>query len=190
MPEPSSPSAACRRGQEGITLLDLAVTLVVLAIAATFTLSSAVRTLETYRRSLAARQVLSEIRRVQSLAVANADVYGLQWGGAPAVHLLPSHYRIARDTTGECDYPSPIDPVDGEDVVTGWIDLGRDYPEVVIRSIRDDDDRAVATLAFDALGASVGTCGPVSFPLVLVVEDRSGSTEEIEITRSGMARIL
>jgi hypothetical protein len=191
MLEPSAPTAASRRrGQAGVTVLDLAVTLSVLAIAGSLTLSKALDTLETYRRSLAARQVLAEIRRAQSLAVANADVYGLQWGGAPSVHLLDSHYRIARDTTGACSFPAPIEPADGHDVVTGWVDLARDYPEIVIRSIRDRDDRAIATLAFDALGASVNTCGAASFPITLVVEDRSGSTERIEISRAGVARML
>jgi type II secretory pathway pseudopilin PulG len=178
------------RCQGGFTIVDMAITLALLALVAAITVSAVVKTMETYRRSLAARHVLVDIRRVQSLAVSRGGIFGLQWGGDNGVNLSPGYYRIARDTTGSCEFPAVGAPIDGSDVVRGWYHLPDDYLGIRIQSVVDANDRALSGVMFNPLGASVNTCESASFPVTLTLVDRSGGTETIEIRKSGVARLI
>jgi len=178
------------RCQGGFTIVDLAMTLALFALVGAITVSAVVKTMETYRRNLAARHVLVDIRRVQSLAVSRGEIFGLQWGGDGGVNLSPGYYRIARDTTGTCGFPGVGAPIDGTDVVRGWYHLPDDYMGIRIHSVIDSDDRALGGVMFNPLGASVNTCESASFPVTLTIVDRSGNIETIEIRKSGVARMI
>jgi type II secretory pathway pseudopilin PulG len=178
-----------QRRHDGFTLVDFAMTLAVFAILSTLTVPPVISTVETYRRNLAVRHVLGEIRHAQSLAITRGETFALQWGGAPSIGLSPGHYRIVRDTTGSCSLPPQEAPVDGTDVVRGWFDLTHDYPAVTIASLTDASGDPVSAVMFDTLGASINPCTTVSFPLTITIADGSGAVETIEVGRSGLARL-
>jgi hypothetical protein len=177
------------RHQGGFTTVDFVMMLTVLVLLSAVTFPTALSTLRTYQRTLGARQVLAEVRQVQSIAVARGQSYGFQWGGDPSMGLTDGHYRIARDTTDECDFPDRTAPLDGTDVVRDWNDLDDDYPGIRIAAIVDRNGGSVGEIVFDRLGASINPCESVAFPVTIVVADRGGRTETIEVTKSGLARM-
>ncbi len=173
--------------QSGWTLVEclvaLAVAGVVLASAGSF-----VRGISTaYQRSAAQRQVVSEIRRMQAMAVTRGGIFVFQWGGDPLAGQPTSQYRLVRDTTGACSIPAVGAATDGTNVIQGWSDLGKVYPGVVIQSIRDSTSTTVGKIMFNSMSASVNTCASVSFPVTVTIADASGKTKTILIQSAGGA---
>lgn len=176
--------------QRGFTLTDVLLTLglvgVVLAAGAPLVADG----LRTYRRNAAARQVLAEIRTVQSLAVTRGGTFGFQWGADPDLNLSASQYRLARDTTGSCGFPAVNSPADDVNVIRGWRDLSSDHADMTILSIRDSDNTALGGVMFDSLGSSTNTCTSVNYPVIVTVSDSTGATRRIEIGSAGTTRLL
>ena len=141
-------------GQDGFDLLNIMVTLGVLAFVLGASVPSVVSTMRTYRRNAAARQVLSELRRVQSVAVTRGDVFGFQWG--PDVGLSAGEYRIVRDDTGACSFPATSAPVDDVNVIRDWFDLPAEFPDVTIQSVKDSASQTLGGVMFNSFGASDG----------------------------------
>jgi len=168
--------------QNGLTLIEMLVVLLlavaVLAVGVPLTLT----TLRANRRDGAARRVLAEIRAAQSMAATRGAVYVWQWG--PDEKRPATQFRIVRDT-GECEFPDPGAAPDGSDVIGGWFDLSRVYGDVTIEAVRDNTGRPLGGVMFNPMGASVNTCGPVSFPVWVTLIDGSGATRTVEIRGAG-----
>jgi len=193
-----SEQAACRGAgfrqqvsdRRGFGTLDLLVTLTFVGIVLVISAPAARDAIGTYQRNGAARQVLSEIRRAQSLAVARGGVFGFQWGADPSVDRPDSEYRIVRDTTESCGFPAVDLPADGTNVIRAWHDLSSDFSGLRIESILDNGNQPLGGVMFDSRGISVNTCTTVSFPIEVVVSDPAGRTRSIEIRAAGGTRLL
>jgi type II secretory pathway pseudopilin PulG len=180
-------------GNRGFTAIDLltAVTIAAILIGAAVPTFSA--TIQRSRLDAATRQVVSEIRKAQSLAVTRSGVFGFHWGGDPnIIGFSNSQYRIELDPTGACAWPaagaSMADP--NPDVITDWLDLSGPFPGVRINSVRDNNNVILGGVIFDTIGSSVNTCTAVAFPLTVTLMDNSGGTRTIEVRSAGSVRIL
>jgi prepilin-type N-terminal cleavage/methylation domain-containing protein len=177
-------------GIKGLTLIEL---LVVIAIAAIFIGASLPSFLSLIQRShidAAARQVLSEMRTTQSLAVSRGGVFGFHWGGDPLVGMAPTFYRLEVDGANPCTFPAPADTtVTNPNVIRDWFDLASEFPGVTIQSVTDNVGTVLGGVMFNSRGASVNTCAAVTFPVTVIIADTSGSTRTIQIQRAGRAAI-
>lgn len=179
-----------RRGQGGFNTLELLLTVALAGILVAVTVPAATKSLRTYNRNGAARQALADIRRAQSMAVARGDVFAWQWGSDTGVSLPADQYRIARDTSGSCGFPSVGTPEDGINVIDSWRQLSVEYGGMTIQSIRDSTNKSLGVVMFNALGTSVNTCTSVSFPVTVTLADSDGKTRRIEIRSAGSTRLL
>ena len=172
-------------GAKGFSLVELFVAIIIAGILIAMGLPSFLGLIQRSSMNAGTRQVMYEIRAVQSLAVTRGGVFGFHWGGDPLVGFPPSQYRIIRDTTGACGFPAPAAPQDGTDVVRTWFDLAGEYPGIVVQSVRDNVGTNLAGVMFNSRGASVNTCAAVTFPVTVTVADNSGVTRTITIQRAG-----
>lgn len=176
--------------QAGFTLIEILLVVVVAVTLIGVAIPVFSRVMQTYRLNGAARQVVSEMRRVQSLAVTRGGVFGFHWGGDPVpTGRSDSEYRIERDATGACGFPPPTDTTGNPDVITEWTDLARDFTGVTISSFQDNSATDLGGVMFDSQGAALNTCTAVAFPLTVTVADTEGETRTIEIRSAGSVRI-
>ncbi len=178
-----------RTRQAGFTLLELTTLLTVVALILAVTIPGVVKTLGSYHRNGAAREVLTQIREAQSAAVTRGGVYGFQWGGDTGVNRPQSEYRVVKDTTGACALPLVGAAEDDTSVLTGWTDLTKTFPRTKIQSVLDNGGNAMGKVMFKSTGASVNTCASVNFPVTVTVVDDSGKTRLIEIRSAGSVRL-
>ena len=172
-------------GAKGFSLVELFVAIIIAGILIAMGLPSFLGLIQRSSMNAGTRQVMYEIRAVQSLAVTRGGVFGFHWGGDPLVGFPPSQYRIIRDTTGACGFPAPTAPQDGTNVVRTWFDLAGEYPGIVVQSVRDNVGTVLGGVMFNSRGASVNTCAAVTFPVTVTVADNSGATRTITIQRAG-----
>lgn len=181
---------AGRLGDQGFTVVEVLSALVIAAILIGTAMPSFLSMIRGSRLNAATRQVISEIRAVQSLAVTRGGVYGFHWGGDPLVGMATSVYRFERDSTGLCGWPAPAATTGTDpDVIRDWRDLSIEYPGVTITAVQDNGGNPLGGVMFNPQGASVNTCTAVSFPLTVTVADGSGNTRTIQIRSAGSARI-
>jgi len=181
-----------RLGSGGFTLVELLTAVVIAVILIAAAMPVLLGAVQGSRLEAATRQIVSEIRKVQSLAVTRRGVFGFHWGGDPTVAgLSASQYRIERDATGTCAWPpasaSTADP--NPDVITDWFDLSGPFPGVTITAVKDNNNVVVGGVIFDSIGASVNTCTAATFPLTMTLADTSGRTRIIEIRSAGGVNI-
>lgn len=183
-------------GSKGFTIIELLSAVIIAAILFAAAMPSFLGLIRGSRLNGATRQVISEIRAVQSLAVTRGGIFGFHWGGDPLVGMSPSVYRFETDPSGACDpppagWPAPTDTAaTNPNVIRDWFDLANEYPGVVIQSVTDNVGVPLGGLMFNGQGASVNTCMAVSFPLTVTIADGSGDTRTIQIRSAGSARIL
>jgi prepilin-type N-terminal cleavage/methylation domain-containing protein len=180
-----------RLGDEGFTVIELLSALVIAAILIGAAMPSFLSMIRGSRLNAATRQVISEIRAVQSLAVTRGGIFGFHWGGDPMVGMTPSVYRIESNQTGNCaDWPLPADTMaTNADVIRDWRDLTIEYPGVTITAVQDNGGNPLGGVMFNPQGASVNTCTAVGFPVRVTIADASGNTRTIQIRSAGSARI-
>lgn len=167
----------------GFALTETLAVLVLVALFAVVALPVTLAVLRNHKRDGAARRVLADIRLAQSMAATRGGVHAWQWG--PDAGRSERESRIVREA-GECILPDPDAPQDGTEVVRTWFDLGGEYDGVRIRSVRDDRDRPLGGVMFDAMGAAVNPCAPeVSFPIRVTIVDRSGASRAVVIRSAG-----
>ncbi len=187
---------AGRLGSEGFTAIELLTALAIAAILIGAAMPSFLALIRGSRLNAATRQVISEIRAVQSMAVTRGDIFGFHWGGDPLVGMSPSVYRFETDPSGACDpppagVPAPTDTAaTNQNVIRDWRDLSIEYPGITITAIQDNGGTPLGGLMFNSQGASVNTCFMgVSFPVTVTVGDGSGATRTIQVRSAGSARI-
>jgi type IV fimbrial biogenesis protein FimT len=178
-----------RNPQAGFTVLEIAVTLTLLAVLLAVAVPGVQSLLAVYNRTGAAREVMAQIRNAQSAAVTRGGVYVFQWGGDTAVNYPVSQYRLVRDT-GTCALPAATASQDGTNVLTFWTDFAATYPGTKIQSVVDNSGTAVGKVMFNATGASVNNCTTVNFPITVTVSDSLGKTRQIQIRSAGSVRLL
>ncbi len=179
-------------GSQGFTVPELLVATVVAVILIGAAMPSLLGVIQRSRLDAATRQVVSDLRAVQSLAVTTGGTYGLHWGGDPLVtDYSNSHYRIEREVTSPCTWPQQDDTIGGSaNVITIWKDLSAEFSGVSIESVGDSNSVTLGGVMFNSRGASVNACIAVTFPVTLTVADATGATRAIEIHRTGRIRVL
>ncbi len=180
-------------GNRGFTVLELFMAIAIAGILIGAGMPSFLALIQSSRLDGATRQVLSEIRAVQSLAVTRGGIFGFHWGGDPLVGMVPSVYRIESNPTGNCaDWPPPgaskADP--NPDVITDWFDLAGEYSGITITAVQDNGGTPLGGVIFNSRGASVNPCTVVNFPVTVTVLDGLGATRTIQIRSAGSMRIL
>ena len=187
----SAGGAVGRVGSTGFTAIELLIALAIASILVGAAMPALLAATQRSRLDAATRQVVSEIRKVQSLAVTRSGVFGFHWGGDPNIAgLANSQYRLERDGIGGCAWPAPTDTLaTNADVITDWADLAGPYPGVTITTVRDKNNVLLGGAIFDALGGSVNPCTAAAFPLTITLMDPSGATRTIEVRSAGSVRI-
>ncbi len=192
----SGPGVADRLGNRGYTMMELLIAIVIAVILTGAAMPSFLSLIQTSRLNAATRQVVSEIRTAQSLAVTRDGVYSFHWGGDPLVGMATSVYRFERDPSGACELPpaglpAPTDTsATNQNVIRDWRDLSIEYPGITITAVQDNGGNPIGGLMFNAEGESVNTCFVgVSFPVTVTVGDGSGATRTIQVRSAGSARI-
>ncbi len=138
----------CLRLIRGLTLLELVLVLVILAVAGAVATPYYLASLPNRRAAAAARQVVADLRRARTLAVESGQPVYVVFDAAA------SSYRVVRDTDGVAG-PSAGDETDREVAVTGQ------FPGVVLGSavvadaITFQDDVAVFRPRGTSNGGSV-----------------------------------
>ena len=178
-------------GSTGFTAIELLITVAIAAILIGAAIPSFLGLIQSSRLDAATRQVVSEIRKVQSLAVTRSGVFGFHWGGDPNIAgLANSQYRLEQDGIAGCDWPAPTDTLaTNADVITDWADLAGPYPGVTITAVRDKNNVLLGGAIFDALGGSMNPCTAAAFPLTITLMDPSGATRTIQVRSAGSVRI-
>jgi type IV pilus assembly protein PilA len=180
-----------RIGNRGFTLMELLVVIVIFGIMAAVALPSLLNAISGSRIDGATRQVMYEIRAVQSMAVTRGGDFGWHWGGDPLVGMAQSLYRIETDPTGTCGWPPAADTMaTNPNVIRDWYDLAREYQGVTIQSVTDNTGTPVGGVMFNSRGASMNTCLAVTFPLTITIADTAGATRTIQVQRAGRVRII
>lgn len=172
-----------RRRQHGFSLTEMLVMIFLAGLIIAISVPLTVHTIRANRLNGAARTVLGDIRLAQSMAATRAGIHAWQWG--PDAGRPESQSRVVRDA-GDCVLPDPQAPQDGTEVVRKWFDVGQSYDGVTIASVRDDQDRPLGGVMFNALGASMNTCVPsVSFPIHVTLIDGRGNTRVVLVKSAG-----
>ncbi|MFQ5524490.1 MAG: Tfp pilus assembly protein FimT/FimU [Acidimicrobiia bacterium] len=178
-------------GSTGFTAIELLIALVIASILVGAAMPALLAATQRSRLDAATREVVSEIRKVQSLAVTRSGVFGFHWGGDPNITgLANSQYRLERDGIAGCDWPAPTDTAaTNADVITNWADLAGPFPGVTITAVRDKNSVLLGGASFDGLGASLNPCTAAAFPLTITLVDTAGTTRTIEVRSAGSVRI-
>lgn len=183
-----------RIGNRGVTLIELFVAIVIAAILIGAGFPAFLTLIQGSRIDGATRQVMYEIRAVQSLAVTRGGLFGFHWGADPFVGMAPSVYRIESNQTGNCpDWPLPADTMaTNTDVIRDWFDLAGEYAGVTIQSLEDNNSTALGGVMFNSRGASINNCAAPAptFPVWVCVADGEGRRRTIQIQRAGRVAIV
>jgi prepilin-type N-terminal cleavage/methylation domain-containing protein len=173
--------------RNGFSLVELIAVMAVVALIVGATGPYVLNTMTSYTRAAATRDVLSELRRAQSLALTRGGIFVFQWGGDIAASRPASQYRLVRDTTKACGLPAIAAPTDGTNVIRAWRDLDVDYKGVTIQSIKDAGNADVYKLMFNSMGQAVNTCTATAFPVTVTIADSLGRTRKIVVQSAGWA---
>jgi prepilin-type N-terminal cleavage/methylation domain-containing protein len=180
-----------RIGNRGFTLIEMLVVIVIVAILAALGLPQLLNVIAGSRIDGGTRQIMYEIRAVQSLAVTRGGDFGFHWGGDPLVGMAPSLYRVETDPTGACGWPAPTDTTaTNPDVIRDWFDLSGEYQGITIQSVQDANSTVIGGVMFNSRGASMNNCVAVTFPLTITIVDTAGATRTIQVQRAGRVRII
>lgn len=178
-------------GNKGFTVMELLSYIAIAAVMAGSAVPFFLSVTETSRLDTAARELMTDIRLVQSLAVSRGGVYGFHWGGDPNIGgFSNTQYRFERDA-GTCNWPAAADTTaTNPDVITDWFDLAGEYPGITIQSITDSNSVVLGGAIFNSIAASVNTCTAVAFPLTITIANSTGATRTIQVQSAGSVRIL
>ena len=175
--------------QSGMTILELTITLVVVAMVMLFASLAMLEALKISQLRGATRKVLAEIRHTRSLALSDVGTFGLHWGGdtgAPG----KDYFRVEENTGTACSWPPVGDVVTSNaNVITDWFDLSDEYTGITIASIEDNNNQILGGIAFNSRGGSDNPCTVVAYPVTITISSPSGATRTIEIQGAGVARM-
>lgn len=179
--------------QPAFTVVECVMAIGALAILAGLSLPVFTATLENRQLGGGVRQIVSDLRHSQSLAVTNGACYGLRLGSDPQVNR-PNQYRIEK--VG-CDgiippWPAATDTtVTNAKVITDWFDIGHEFRGVSLNSIRDNASVTVNSVIFNSRGASVNPfVGSLTHPITITFSHTTGGVRNIQVKSTGSVKAL
>jgi prepilin-type N-terminal cleavage/methylation domain-containing protein len=173
----------------GYTAFELLVVVAIVAILAVAAIPFVLGQIQSSRIDGAVRQIVSDLRNAQSLAVSKGGCYGLHFGLDPLVGR-PNEYRTE---TGGCDgggWPAPSAPFGGNpNVISNWYNVPVGYQGISITSLRDNVNTNVNGVIFDSRGTSVNPFIAISHPVKITVSSTSGATKFIHVKAAGGVKV-
>jgi prepilin-type N-terminal cleavage/methylation domain-containing protein len=162
----------------GFTLVELIIVVAILVMMLTVAMPLFFQIIAQRRLTGAVERVATDLRYVQSLAVTQGTVHRLHSGADGAVGR-PGQYRLERDNGAG-----------GWDELAAWYNLSTDYDGSSLQSIKDNGGTSIGTfdVRFNAQGAVANT-GVGSFPIVLTMVAKNGTTRTAQVMRTGAVRV-
>jgi prepilin-type N-terminal cleavage/methylation domain-containing protein len=168
-----------RRHDRGFTLIELVVAVAIFVTMVVVAMPVFTNTINKRRLNGAVERVATDLRYVQSQAVARNGTFRLHFGNDPAAGK-PGQYRLEQNVGGA----NPWSPLND------WYTLSRDYLGATLQGIADSPPTSVTLyeVRFGPQG-SVTNTGAITYPILLTVAKPSLSTLTIKVMRSGPIRI-
>lgn len=181
-------AAPARRGpgRRGFTALEIILVVVVIAIIAAAGIPTLLGAIQRYRTRTGAGQMAGEFRRVQSLAMTSGARHRVLLRNCSSGPTPCKEYRIEREASST--WPAAGDtPGSNANVLMEWVDLGREYGGVRVKSLKDTGGTDVSDVIFDSRGASVNT--GASYPLTLTVANAVGDERTVQVRSAGGVKV-
>ncbi|MFA5027497.1 MAG: hypothetical protein WC713_06435 [Candidatus Methylomirabilota bacterium] len=179
-------TAGAGRSARGFTTLEVIVVLVIGVIVSVIAVPNLIGTIQRYRVRGGADQVMSELRRLQSLAMTTGTRHRLAVADCASGPSPCKRYRIEREASGT--WPAVSDGTGtNANVLSEWVDLQRVYSSVRIASLKDAGSLDVSGVVYDSRGASA-TPG-ASYPLTFVIAHASGAQRTVVVRSAGSVRM-
>jgi type IV fimbrial biogenesis protein FimT len=166
------------RRKPGFTLVELIIVVAILVMMLAVAMPLFFQIIAQRRLTAAVERVATDLRYVQSLAVTQGIVHRLHSGADGAVGR-PGQYRLERDNG-----------VGGWVELAAWYNPSTDYDGSSLQSVKDNAGTNIATfdVRFNSQGA-VANAGVASYPIVLTVVAKSGTTRTVQVLRTGAVRV-
>ena len=162
----------------GFTLIELIIVVAILVMMLVVAMPLFFQIIAQRRLTAAVERVATDLRYVQSLAVTRGTVHRLHSGADGAVGR-PGQYRLERDNGAG-----------GWVELAAWYDPSANYDGSGLQSIKDNTGTSIATfdVCFNSQG-TVANAGIGSYPIVLTVVARNGTTRTVQVLRTGAVRV-
>lgn len=179
-------TAGAGRCARGFTTLEIIIVLVIAVIVSVIAMPNLLGNIQRYRVRGGADQVMSELRRAQSLAMTSGARHRVAVADCTAGPSPCKRYRLEREAAGS--WPTSADGTGtNANVLSEWVDLQQVYRSTRIASLTDNGGAAVAAVVFDSRGASV-TPG-ASYPLTFTIAHASGTQRTVVVRSAGSVRM-
>ncbi len=177
-----------RRGDKaaGYTLMEIAICSSIAAVMTGISMPAMMNTIQTYRADGAPRQLMGDLRYAQSQAIARGmearvviySATGVATGSGYATDATQANrYRVEARPTGGA-WPAATDSMaTNANVLSAWLDLGRDYRQTV-------------TTANAVVFTSRGSLQNSAASLNIVMATAGGRTRTVRTHPSGLVEIL
>jgi len=162
----------------GFTLVELVIVVAIMVMMLTVAMPLFFEIIAQRRLTGAVERVAMDLRYAQSLAVTQGLVHRLHSGADGAVGR-PGEYRLERDNGAG-----------GWLELAAWYDPSADYSGSSLQSVKDNGGISIGTfdVRFNAQGAVANT-GVGTYPIVLTVVAKSGTTRSVQVMRTGAVRV-
>ena len=140
--------------------------------------------MQSYRLNAATLQVASDLRYAQSLAVSNGGYYRFHWGNDALVNQSNS-YRIEKSTNGTSWPVASATMASDPNVISSWMNIGTNYPGMTLTAVNDANNATLTGVVFTSTGSSNDPS-----PITLSVSSTAGTSNTIQVRRTGSVKIL
>jgi Tfp pilus assembly protein FimT len=171
----------------GFTTLEIIIVLVIAIIVSAIAAPNLIGNIQRYRVRSGADQVMSELRRIQSLAMTAGSRHRLTVGNCLSGLTPCKRYRSEREASGAWPAASDVTGTNSN-VLSDWVDLQQSLSSSVrLKSLKDNAGSDVAAVLFDSRGASV-TAG-ASYPLTFTIAHATGYERTVVVRSAGSVRM-
>ena len=182
--------SAMRQSKRGMTLVELVIAMMVLVILSAIAIPAFQALLQRSQLDAAVRQIMSDVREVQSRATLTSWQYQLVGYENDSGSPYKNQYRVIGrsssavawpvDTVATFNFPTPA--AGATQMAGNWVDVNKLYPDVKL-------DTADATTRFWVSYDSRGAAFQInSFPLNL--SHKSGQKQCLGVTAAGSIRMV
>ena len=167
------------RHDRGFTLIELVIAVAIVVTMVAVGMPIFTNAINQRRLSGAVERVATDLRYVQSQAVARNGTFRLHLGDDPAVGK-PGQYCLEQNVGGANPWVA----------LSGWYTLSTDYLGATLQSIKDSAATPVTLyeVRFGPQG-SVTNAGTTAYPIVLTVAKSPLTARTIKVMRSGPIRM-